>query len=302
MPFPRFFIFVSKKQIKQTNPKTHNVIITFRKEGRPEDSRNNSFHYSPEKASSSASAGSLTIEAAFSVPLFLFAAVCLIWLLEIQAVRVSVEAGMQEAGKHLAQEMYILPVFTPGQVENEIVKSIGADRMDRSLIKGGKSGVNCGKSMMHAGSNIMELHAVYKIRIPVPVFIVPAVRLEEHMRVKCWTGYAKEGFTEQTDDTIVYVTETGLVYHRRRDCPYLDLSIKAVPAGDIHSVRNQSQGKYYPCEHCMKKAQASGMVYVTNYGDRYHSSLVCSGLKRTVYAVPVSEVKGKGACSKCGKQ
>ncbi|MCQ2507536.1 MAG: pilus assembly protein, partial [Dorea sp.] len=43
------------------------------------------------------------------------------------------------------------------------------------------------------------------------------------------------------------------------------------------------------------------LVYVTDYGDRYHSSLSCSGLKRTVYSVPKSEAIGKGACSKCAK-
>lgn len=301
MPFLKSFIFISKKQIKQTNPKMHNVIITFGKEGRPENSRNNAFHYSLEKASLSASAGSLTIEAALAVPLFLFAAVCLIWLLEIQAIRVSVEAGMQEAGKRMAWEMYTLPVFTTGRIEDEIVKSIGADRMDRSLIEGGSSGVDCKKSMIHAGSKIMELHAVYRVRIPVSLFAVPAVKMQEYMRIKCWTGYVKEGFVDRTDNTIVYVTDTGLVYHKRRDCPYLDLSIKAVLAGEVDSIRNQSKGKYYPCEHCMKKAQSNGMVYVTNYGDRYHSSLMCSGLKRTIYAVPITEVKGKGACSKCGR-
>lgn len=299
MSFLESVILINKSQ---TNKKPHNHNITFRKEGRPVSLRNKqSFHHYIEKTSVSASSGSLTIEAAFGIPLFIFAAVCLIWLLEIQVIHLSVEAGMQEAGKRLAQEMAITPAFSAGRIEKEIVKSIGEERLDRSLVDGGSRGLHCEKSILHRGSEIMDMKVSYKIRIPIPVFAVPVVEKKEEMRIKCWTGYAKEGFFDDDDNTLVFVTETGLVYHKKRDCPYLDLSVKAVSADRVKDMRNQSKGKYYPCEHCMKKGKAGKTVYVTEYGDRYHSSLTCSGLKRTIYAVPISEVQGKGACSKCGK-
>lgn len=59
-------------------------------------------------------------------------------------------------------------------------------------------------------------------------------------------------------------------------------------------------GIYHLCERCGWMPGNDGNCYVTDYGDRYHTSLSCSGLKRKVYTVPLSEVKGKGACSKCG--
>ena len=75
---------------KSNNPHKHNVNKISRKEGRPEYSRNIQFFLNIEKASASASRGSITVEAAFCIPLFLYAAVSLIWLLEIQALRTAV--------------------------------------------------------------------------------------------------------------------------------------------------------------------------------------------------------------------
>ena len=110
-------------------------------------------------------------------------------------------------------------------------------------------------------------------------------------------GYVRSGFGQEDEET-VYITETGMVYHRDYHCNYLELSIRMVPYSEVNGLRNESQGKYYACEGCVHGGAAVG-VYVTDYGDRYHNSLSCSGLKRTVYAVSLSEAVGKGACSKC---
>ena len=41
-------------------------------------------------------------------------------------------------------------------------------------------------------------------------------------------------------------------------------------------------------------------IYITSQGNRYHTQLNCSGLKRTIYTVPLSQTGGRGRCSKCG--
>lgn len=91
-----------------------------------------------------------------------------------------------------------------------------------------------------------------------------------------------------------------MVYHRDYHCNYLELSIRTVNAGTVDDLRNNDQEKYHPCDKCVHGSAAS-QVYLTDYGNRYHNSLSCSGLKRTVYAIPVSEAVGKGACTKCSK-
>lgn len=243
--------------------------------------------------------GSVTVEAALAVPLFFFAVLALFYMLEVMSVRTSIRTGMQYAAKAAAEETYIKPTVTPGSLEADIVAAIGAERLERSIVVNGSGGIHCQESRMSAVTGILELKVNYQVRLPVPVFAVPPVNMEESLRMKGWNGYIRSGFQGQ-DDKTVYVTENGMVYHRDYHCNYLELSIRAVPASQVDGLRNESQGKYHACEICGGRGTA-GEVYITDYGDRYHTSLGCSGLKRTIYAIPLSEAVGKGACSKCSR-
>ena len=242
--------------------------------------------------------GSVTVEAALAMPLFFFAVVALCYLSEVMAIRTSIRSGLQYAGKAAAESAYERPLLLPGSIEQDLVKAVGEERLDRSIVENGSSGVRCERSYMSMSTGIMELRADDSVYLPLPVFGRVVVPMEESCRVKGWTGYERAGFLAEDEET-VYITETGMVYHRDPHCNYLELSIRMVPAGEIEHLRNESQGKYYPCESCSPEG-AGGGVYITDHGDRYHGSLDCSGLKRTVYAVPLSEAVGKGACSKCG--
>ena len=92
-----------------------------------------------------------------------------------------------------------------------MVESIGAYRLERSLIEGGSGGIHCDSSWMSMGTGIGQITASYQVRIPIPIFSLPLIEYEETMRIKGWTGYEKGGFGKEEDET-VYVTETGLVY------------------------------------------------------------------------------------------
>ena len=151
---------------------------------------------------------------------------------------------------------------------------------------------------MSARTGIGKLTTEYQVVIPVPLFGIAPVKCSEKMKIKAWSGYEREGWMDTGNDT-VYVTETGLVYHKDYHCSHLDLSIRMTHLELVEGLRNENGGKYYPCEHCVKGN--GGNIYITNSGDRYHSSLSCSGLKRTIYAIPISEAAGKGACSRCGQ-
>lgn len=241
--------------------------------------------------------GSITVEAALAVPLFFLAVVSLLYMMEMMAIRTSIRAGLQAAGKQVMQEAYAVTAVVPSRVEKMVVQAVGGERLERSIVEGGSTGLHCEGSYMSPVTGIGSLEARYEVRLPVPVFLVPPVSFTESVRIKAWTGYEKSLFGNKKEDT-VYITETGLVYHKDYHCTHLELSIHMVQASETNSLRNNSGGKYYPCEHCARGK--SDKVYITDTGDRYHSSLTCSGLKRTIYAVPLSEAVGKEACSRCG--
>lgn len=257
--------------------------------------------YAPEKASASTFRGSVTVETVLVLPIFLFAILSLIWILEIQTIQASVRSGMQEAGRKYCAKYYDLPYVIPALLESEIVDSIGKNRLESSCIIDGKKGIHCEKSLLDSGSKVLFMKTQYKIRMPFPYFWQYPIACNQELKMKCWTGYAKTGLSGAGSGDVRYVTENGEVYHNDYKCKYLDLTIKQVEKSSISKLRNQSEGKYYPCESCMKNQNEKQRVYITSYGDRYHSTLDCIGLKRTIYTLPLMDVLDMKGCHKCVK-
>ena len=120
--------------------------------------------------------GSVTIEASFGIPLFLFAALCLIWLIEIQSIRISITNAAQNAAKSAAEDTAIIPVLNTIKLKSDIVALIGEERIGRSIIQGGSSGISCWKSYVSPTTGEMNVKVEYKIRIPLPVMGSPSAR------------------------------------------------------------------------------------------------------------------------------
>ena len=112
-----------------------------------------------EKASVSAS---VTVEAVLCVPLFLYAAVSLIWMLELRNIQSAVRCGLQSFAE--------IPVLNPISLHADLVNAVGKERMDRSMIVGGSGGVSCIKSWAIPGMGVLELTAEYEVELPVPIF------------------------------------------------------------------------------------------------------------------------------------
>ena len=123
---------------------------------------------------------------------------------------------------------------------------------------------------------------------------------EQKFSVRTWIGrdpnHTLGWKGEEKEKEMVYVTLHGEVYHRDLKCSHIHLSIRLVSDIQRETLRNENGEKYYACEYC---GGGSGMVYITESGNRYHSSLMCSGLKRSILKVPITQLEGMRPCSRC---
>lgn len=256
---------------------------------------------------------SMTVEAAFILPFFLFAFLNIISILEIYRLQSNMSAAMHMTAKEMAVCAYEYKELSDGDVgkaeslgltymyaANRVKDILGKKYLEHSPVKGGASQIDWYRSSVLEEDDGINLIAAYTIKPPVAVVGFGSFKMYNRIFTRAWTGYdnAAEASNGGMEDEIVFITPDGTVYHRSRACTYLKLSIVPVDMSFLEHERNEGGAKYYPCEEC--GGEQRSMVYVTNFGTRYHSSLQCSKLKRTILAVPISQVGGRGACSKCG--
>jgi len=239
---------------------------------------------------------SYTLEAAIIIPLVAAFFVFILFFFRVMQIQTQVQEALEYASRKSASEAGAVnsEMGLMASAEVYFLKGLHDYDLPERYVKGGKAGVSLFRS--DVSGCYIDLQADYYIRLPVNFFTVKGVVISQSSKSRKLTGDRDEG----QEDDYVYVTETGTVYHRDRMCHYLDLSIRTVNFAAIEGLRNKGGHKYYACGECVAGNNAGPTVYITDYGTAYHASLSCSGLKRTIYAVPLSEAVGKGACSRCG--
>ena len=256
---------------------------------------------------------SLTIEAAIVIPMFMFFVLAIVSFALIISLQLDIQIQMEDTARTLSKKAYYLEKKDMTQ-EGLNTLTLGASvisgelksKLDNSRIVGGAGGVNTLLSTYDADTGEIDIVLNYKYSLPFLPDKIAKIALSQRSVSRAWIGReldedgADGGTNSDSDSTKVYVTETGSVYHTSKECSYLDLSIRNVDGSEVDSLRNKSGGKYYCCPLCVKNQEASGTVYITDYGENWHTSLGCSGLKRTINEVDLSDVEGMKPCSKCG--
>lgn len=241
--------------------------------------------------------GSYTLEAAVIIPVLAMFFVTILFFFRVLQVQTQVQEALDYAGRKTACEASAINSQAGLFVSAEAYfqKELNNYNLPQKYVYGGKKAIVLLQSDF-SGSYI-DLRADYYMKLPVSFFKVKGLTIHQGSKCHKWIGDRED--TDEVD--YVYVTEHGTVYHISRKCHYLDLSIQTATTAQIQEKRNKNNHKYNACSECAARNLGMGVVYVTDYGTCYHTSLSCSGLKRTIYLVRLDEVGNKGLCGKCGK-
>ena len=259
--------------------------------------------------------GSMTLEAAFVLPFFLFVVLNILFAVNIIGTQSRLQAAMHQVGNKMAFAGYthentasgVLPeslvsvALSEGYARGQILEYVGRSYLEQSCVKGGAGGISFAGSSVMGADDLIDLKVSYRVRPFAEFFGFDGFWMSQRYYGRAWTGYDVTGSISDItqEDPMVYITETGEVYHLDRNCTYLNPTVEAVPAESVSGRRNTSGAKYAACGFCGGTGGGKE-VYITNYGTSYHRQISCPGLKRTIYTVPLSEVGTRRRCSKCG--
>lgn len=270
--------------------------------------------------------GSLTVEASLAFPIFLFALFALISIFRFIGTEYEIEHAVFTAARKIsslgsladvADELFPDVDGLAGKIVDETVIGTAVrqelDDEVLSLVKGGTWGLSFFGSELFS-DDMIRIECSYDLKVPFLIFGDPIeIPVTHSVTYRYFNGHEvplilteadPESPDEDESSETVYITETGSVYHVSGNCSAIRISRREMVFGSLAGARNNSGGKYKPCERCAS-GETPAVIYVTSDGDRYHFKKDCSSLKRTVTRISKEEAVEKGyrACKRCaGKE
>lgn len=276
--------------------------------------------------------GSFTVEASLCVP----AAFLVLYMVLQLFVFLRIQSDMQVAMNHVVRELsqygtvYSQLSSMTDDETDDLVAKLGIDSaigrvaseaymgylLRREIrdadwigwIKGGVSGVSTLGSSMFDDDGQLLLTVSYRFAPVSKLPVLGSMPIVQRTSARSFFGHDREVMRaeedeEEEEEETVYVSARGTVYHRKSTCSFIKLSVRQIEFDEVAAARNKDGEKYRPCEFCCRQSVGSS-VFITDYGNRYHSTLSCGELKRTIQSMTLAEAQEKGlrACKKCGAE
>ena len=267
--------------------------------------------------------GSITVEAAFVLPLFVFAMITLIYFFNLIYIQTTMQIHLENTAKIISSSTCIT---TSADVnlnddENSLLEKVVIDAAgtiainslfltddirnfaDNSLIVNGSEGLYFLGSDVTNPDYPLDIKLSYNVRMPFIPEDVFTFKLRHRCYFKAFNGKELKN-NLPLGNSHVYVAKNGEVFHQNRFCSHLER---------FTFLKNEAElKKEYPnikiCSFCKQNnnlfscPQLNGIsyVYVTAEYDAYHISETCPSLQRFVTILDYEEAKKYYTpCNRC---
>ena len=250
--------------------------------------------------------GSLTVEATLCFPICIFFTLIFVYLFFMIRTEFQINQGIRTAMNRIGcatiYEDELKGALSQTSDENGtneslvssagysviarefVISDVGRENLKNRNLLGGSSGIatECYPHTV-AGSECLEIKTEYCFRLPIIPGKNKLLPVCNGQIVSLWKGASLEQTDSMTE--YVYLTETGTVYHTNPKCRSINVSVNLISANSVQEARNLNGGIYYPCSKCIKDQTRQNYYFVTEHGNRYHSSLSCQGLERNTVRI-----------------
>lgn len=265
---------------------------------------------------------SMTVEASVLLPLFLLFFLNLGCAMELIRLHGNLQLALWQTGSRLALYGYVLDsgeapedgaqedgwwkglagtALVSGYVKSQLIDTFGREYLEQSPLADGADSLRMWESEIFGSGDEIDIVVTYQVSPWSSLAGFAPFRMANRYYAHIWNGYQlPNAGDEESAAVTVFLTPNGSVYHLDRDCTHLRLSVRQISSAELDSARNQSGSRYQPCGKCADGSPPA-VLFITAEGDCYHYGRECSGLKRTVYSMSLSEAAASyRPCSRCG--
>lgn len=241
---------------------------------------------------------SVTVEASIVIPVFIIVMMALSSIIYVIYSDTIIRQALYEEAKHSAVLAYDGNEYSLDELRRRVLERVGDRIASSSFVDSAMGGIDFSESDF-SNREIIDLSVKYNVKIPYDLLGVLRYQIRERVVMHTLTGYVNGLNGPMYGGEIVYISETGSVYHRDINCSHIRLSIYETNSEEIDLLRNDAGARYRSCSAC-HSAPSDFVLYVTTDGTKYHNTLMCSGLTRNVRAIPLFQVTDRRPCSRCG--
>ena len=261
----------------------------------------------------------MTVEATIVLPLFLFFFFNMGCAIELIRFHGNVQLGLWKIGNELSLYGYALDsgempqeeqedswwkgmvgsVFSSTYIKWRLIDDMGKEYINEAPLSHGTDGLHLWESDILGSEDEIDIVVTYSVSPWSQLIGFTPFRMANRYHSHIWNGYELPGNIAEGIRT-VFIAENGTVYHLQRECTYIQLNVHKIWASSFDDNGYYQGRQYKPCVKCTG-GKVPVEIYVTQKGNCYHYLKECPGLKRTVYAVNLKDLKGYRLCSRCGK-